>query len=825
MKRDLKENVILNVIYASSLILISLVTFPYLSRVLGPEGTGKVAFARSVVKCFMLFSRLGIPVYGVRAIAKVRDDQRALKKTCLELLVLSVIMDVITLAAYGLTFLIWGRMQVDAGLFIVFAAHIAIDAIGVEWLFQGLEEFRFLTIRSLIIRALYVLGIFLLVHSVGDYVVYAGLIVFAEAAPLVWNLLHLKRAFGQEDSKHMAFKELDIKQHIRPALTFFALSAAAVIFTNQDKVMLGIMTDDVQVGYYDMAIRIKDLLINILEAAGVVLMGRTSYYLAQKDYQQFQQTLRKSLYVTAVFASLMVLVFEFTADVCISILAGAAFEPSVAIMRVILPVLLLFGLGNIFGTSVLVPYGLEKKVFIAQVWGVVLNLALNILLIPRFYALGAAIATVAGQGLVTVIEFIYIRKCVPQVSLKIDWKEPVLDDIITDLWKKIKRHNSINRVIIYIRSMDLKNLYLIGYAIVVAQGSYVLTNWPQNDLMTIAVIGCGLALMVLKVLLDDSWSLIKTVLIMAGAVCILLTTFVTGDFTVAIWYVALICATGVDFRKFLKVHVVVELAVIAVTLVGESFQMLETSVKFWRNGELISNMGFNSHNTLPGLVLFLGMCICVILGERLRAYHVLGIVVVSTVAFKLLDSRTAYYTTLLLCVLMGIELFVRAYGYRFAGVKAFWVDLWRRFGPFSMIACAIVGVGLTYFYGPENTLLARINDMLSNRLLFGKQALEQIPVKLLGNKVEMLGSGVVYFIDCFYVRVVMYGVFTFAIAIGTFIAGLCKNRRNRMLMLIGAVVSIFHIAEYSFFTLAVNPFTIVLFMQVDNSYVRKEKIY
>ena len=271
--KALKTNFIMNTILTLSSFVFPLITFPYVSRILLPEGTGRVSFATSVVTYFLLLSQLGIPTYGIRACARVRDDRKALSCVVHELLAINLLMSVLAYLLLGGCVFLIPKLRVEKTLIFVISFTIILNAIGMEWLYKALEQYTYITIRSVIFKAIAVIAMLLMVRQKSDYIVYGALTIFAASASNICNFVHAH--------KYIDFflkEKCDLKKHLKPVLVFFAMSCATVIYTNLDTVMLGLMKGNVDVGYYNAAVKIKGILLGVVTALGTVMLPRLSYY-------------------------------------------------------------------------------------------------------------------------------------------------------------------------------------------------------------------------------------------------------------------------------------------------------------------------------------------------------------------------------------------------------------------------------------------------------------------------------------------------------------------------------------------------------------------
>ena len=373
-----------------------LITFPYVSRILLPEGTGKVSFATSLISYFSMFAQLGIPTYGIRACAKVRDNRKELTRTAQELLIINLIMSAISYVVLFLAIAFVPRLQSEKTLYVIVSFTIILTSIGMEWLYKALEQYTYITIRSVIFKFIALIAMFLLIHEKTDYVIYGGISILAGCASNIFNLINVHKFI---DLKPVG--NYDLRRHMLPVLTFFAMSCATTIYTNLDTVMLGFMKTDIDVGYYNAAVKIKTILISIVTSLGAVLLPRASYYIENGFIDEFKRITKKALSFVFLVASPLMLYFIFYAKEGIFFLSGNAYEGSVLPMQIIMPTLLLIGISNILGIQVLVPLGKEKTLLYAEIAGAIVDLLINFILIPRFASAGAAIGTLVAEIVVT----------------------------------------------------------------------------------------------------------------------------------------------------------------------------------------------------------------------------------------------------------------------------------------------------------------------------------------------------------------------------------------------------------------------------------------
>lgn len=401
---SLKKNFIMNALLTMSSFIFPLVTFPYVSRVLQPVGTGRVAFATSIISYFSMFAQLGIPTYGIRACARVRDNKAELTKTVQEIFLINMVTAAIVYAIFFGALFTVPRLQEDKTLFIIVSSTIIFNAIGIEWLYKALEQYTYITIRSLIFKLVAVIAMFLLVRAESDYVVYGAISIFAASASNLFNFFHAHKFISLRPVGHYHFGD-----HLKAILVFFAMSCATTVYTNLDTAMLGFMATNDDVGYYNAAVKIKTILVSIVTSLGTVLLPRASYYVERGMKDELMRICQKAMNFVLLISLPLMLYFTLFARQGIYFLSGDAYEGSVLPMQVIMPTLFFIGMTNVLGMQILVPLGKEKAVLVSEIAGAVVDLILNALLIPRFTSVGAAIGTLVAELVVWIVQCIALR--------------------------------------------------------------------------------------------------------------------------------------------------------------------------------------------------------------------------------------------------------------------------------------------------------------------------------------------------------------------------------------------------------------------------------
>ncbi len=418
--KSVKFNFIMNFTLTMSQFLFPMIIFPYVSRVLGPAGNGSVAFATSVITYFTMFAMLGVPTYGIRACAKVRENKEELSRTVQELLLINLIMMILCYIAFGFSLRFVSGFQEDRTLLIISSAAMLLNVLGVSWLYSALEQYAYIAAAGMLFKVLSIFLMFAFVRTKEDYIIYGAIAVFASAGSYVLNFIRLRRFVSLKPVKYYNFR-----RHLKPILVFFAMSVATTIYTNLDTVMLGFMKTNTDVGYYNAAVKIKTILVSLVTSMGTVLLPRLSFYIESGQMKEFRRMIAKTINFVLLVSLPLTVYFILYAKESILLLSGEEFMGAVIPMCVITPTIILIGLTNVLGIQVLVPTGKEDKVLISVIIGAVVDLILNAVYIPKYAAAGAALGTLVAEIAVLIVQIVYLRKMLWEMKKELNWKLPI----------------------------------------------------------------------------------------------------------------------------------------------------------------------------------------------------------------------------------------------------------------------------------------------------------------------------------------------------------------------------------------------------------------
>lgn len=414
-------NFVMNAILTVSSFVFPMITFPYASRVLLVENYGKVTFATSVLTYFAMFAALGIPNYGIRACARVREDKVKLSRTAQELMIINLITSAITYVAFFVSLIFVKRFQQDSTLLIINSVSILLNTLGVTWLYSALEQYSYITVRNIVCKIISIILMFIFVHNPSDYVIYGAIAMVASGGSNLLNFLNLRKCIILKPLGNYHFK-----QHLKPIFIFFATSVAISVYTNLDTVMLGFMTDDTQTGLYGASVKVKNLLTGVVSSLGNVLLPRLSLYVSNQESDKFYETLSKVLNFLLLISLPLTIYFVFYSRTSILLFSGAEYEGATLPMQLLMPTVFLIAISGLTGNQMLVPLGRERVVMTSVICGALVDFGLNWLFIPKWGAAGAAAATLAAEFVVLVVQLFFLRSLAWKVARGVRYRPIVV---------------------------------------------------------------------------------------------------------------------------------------------------------------------------------------------------------------------------------------------------------------------------------------------------------------------------------------------------------------------------------------------------------------
>ena len=415
MAKSVKANYLFNLINSASQLLFPLITFPYASRIMMADGIGQVNFFQSIISYISLFTCLGIPMYAIREVAKVRDNPEKMTRITVEILLLHAFLTLLGYMAVAVICLTVTKVQTDIPLFLLLSATIFFTAIGCEWFYQGIEDFKYVAIRGLLVKLLSVVLLFLFVKTKEDILWYGAYTVLGVLGGNIFNFIRLRKYLHRDV---IDFRALHPLRHLKPALHVFALNVVISIYLQLNNVLLGFMKDAEAVGYFTAATKIMMITMSISSSLGAVIMPRTSNLIAEGRMDEFRILIQKSYDFVLALAMPLTVGLIFTSPSIILLLSGEGFAPAVLTSQIVASNILMVGLSGVMGIQVLYPLGKINIVILCTLIGAAVNVFFNVLLIPRYGHNGTAVAYMLAEVAVTVSMFLIGRKYIPIKFLK-----------------------------------------------------------------------------------------------------------------------------------------------------------------------------------------------------------------------------------------------------------------------------------------------------------------------------------------------------------------------------------------------------------------------
>lgn len=406
MAKSIKVNFIYNILLNILNVLFPLITAPYVARVLLPNNVGLYNFANTYAGYFALLAALGIPTYGVREVAKCRENKVALQTLFSEIFTINIISSLVVSVIFIISVFAIGQLKENWLFFIIAGIIVYTKPFSIEWFYQGLENFGFITFRSFIVKFICVISLFLFVRDIDDVLIYLLISVFATILNQIWNFIVLAKS-----GISVKLKLTGLHKHLRPLFLLFASAIAISIYTILDTLMLGFMTCYSEVAFYNNATHISKAVLAIVTSLSIVAMPRLSFYMKLKEWNQINMLIKKSLGIVSFLAIPIAFGMALIAPIFIPLFLGEAFNGAIVPLQIMSFVIIAIGFNNLTGVQILIGLGQDKCFLYSVLCGTICNFTLNIILIPILGASGAALASVIAETLIFFVTtyFVYSK--------------------------------------------------------------------------------------------------------------------------------------------------------------------------------------------------------------------------------------------------------------------------------------------------------------------------------------------------------------------------------------------------------------------------------
>lgn len=407
MAKSIKANFLYNILLNVSKVIFPLITAPYVARVLEPDGVGLFNFAFNYANYFAFFAALGIPFYGIREIAKIKNDRTEQEKFVSEVISISLLATIVSVIIFLLSLWLVPQLNENYVVFLVSGIVLYISPIKIDWYYSGKEEFGYITFRSLIIKTLSVLCLFVFVHDKEDLLLYVCLNASCNALNEVWNYVKL-----YSSGIHPYFT-LSGTRHLKPLFILFSSNIAISIYVVLDTLMLGFLTDYTEVGYYNSATHVSKTFIPVVTSLAAVVLPRISVMRENNQLEEINTLMNKSFSIVGFLSFPLAIGLITLAPVFVPLFFGDQFMGTITPLIIVSLLIIVIGFNNLTGVQVLLGFGLDKNFLYSIVAGASSNFLLNLVLIPYLGASGAAISSVFAEMVVLGTMLYYIYKLTP----------------------------------------------------------------------------------------------------------------------------------------------------------------------------------------------------------------------------------------------------------------------------------------------------------------------------------------------------------------------------------------------------------------------------
>lgn len=466
MAKSVKENYFFNLINSITQLLFPLLTFPYASRILLADGIGQVQFYNAIISYISLFTCLGIPLYAVREIARIRTDRYETSKTTIEILVLHAILSIIGYCAVGIICISVPEVQENVALFILLSLSIFFTAIGCEWFYKGIEDFKYVAIRGLIVKIVSVLFLFVLVKSKEDILWYGLYNVIGVLGGNLFNFIRLRKYIKIEN---ISINNIHPFRHLKATLKIFIFNVTISIYLQLNTLLLGFMADNASVGYFTAATKLISMATLIPSSLSSVVLARSSQLISAGNKTEFTRITQKSYdFIIAISLPICVGLF-FSSKSAILLLSGNYFTPSIIDTQILAINIISVGISGVLGMQILYPLGKMNIVLYSTLIGAAINIIANTILIKILNHTGTAIAYMLAELFVT-ISMIYLgRKYFTIRFLKKNHINYLLGSSI------------MGGILYLIKILELKNFISLFIMIILGISSYLLFLIIRKD--------------------------------------------------------------------------------------------------------------------------------------------------------------------------------------------------------------------------------------------------------------------------------------------------------------------------------------------------------
>lgn len=410
-QKSLNLNMLLNAVKGLMGVIFPLITFPYISRILGVENLGRYNFASSIVGYIVLLAGLGIATYAIREGARVRDDKEQFGKLANQVFTINILSTIFAYIVLAVLLLTVPKFQDYTSLILILSSQVIFTAFGTEWMYSIYEEYAYITLRSIIFQIVSIVLMFTFVKAADDVNIYAIISVISASGANVFNYIHARKYHRVKLTKNP-----DLKKHLKPILVLFAMSATVSIYVGSGTTILGFLSGDEAVGIYSVAAKVYTVVKGVFASVVLVSIPRISSLLGDENKEVLTKTV-KNIYSTLLTVTMPAVfgVAVLSKEIVLIISDESFLAASPAIIISAFTMFVCLG-AYFWGQAILVPFKKENIVLKVTITSAIVNVVLNFILIPVLNETAPAVSTLVSETIAFIWCMLAGRKYVGNVD-------------------------------------------------------------------------------------------------------------------------------------------------------------------------------------------------------------------------------------------------------------------------------------------------------------------------------------------------------------------------------------------------------------------------
>lgn len=402
-EKSIKINYLYNMILTCLSLLFPLITAPYVSRILGADNLGKVNFATAFVNWFVIISAFGTATYGLRETAKIKNNRDKLSKLFSELLVIKIITTLIVILIYFVIIFNIEKFYLELDLYLIFSLNIILNIFTIDWFYQAIEDYKYITLRSIIFKIISILAMFIFVKKQENYIIYGAISVFALSFSNILNYIYSKNFVS------VKLKNINIKRHFKKLFVFFLSSLVISCYTILDQVVVGFLVSDSAVAFLSRSKQVVSIGQSVTNALSTVLIPKAAFYY-ENDKKKYKQLIKDSInYIYILALPCTVGIFLLSNEIML-LLGGKTFVQGSSLLSIVALNVFIVSLGTWNYNQIILPTNNENFGVKVQITMAIVSVVSNFILVPQFGYIGAGISLVLAESSGTIIGIIYTHK-------------------------------------------------------------------------------------------------------------------------------------------------------------------------------------------------------------------------------------------------------------------------------------------------------------------------------------------------------------------------------------------------------------------------------